>query len=274
MKDEEYQQKMVEIIDKYTSLLHDELCERWDNWQIDLDKKEIYEVIGGLMARQVTLAACLAHAPLFWNAHGGPLVLRTMVDNCIIFAWIFEEPLERVRQYIDYGLGQEKLNIEHRKKLPESEINNEIIKTMEKWLESQRYAFLTDVNVGSWAGTDMRSMAEQADCKELYNMAYNPLSAATHNMWHHICKWNLIHCPNPLHKFHRVPYVPSKFESDFSVFYSAVLYVRKIFDVFDLKTGVKIKSPSAYDFLINSVTTLENTSEEQNSNVEKNGVAE
>ena len=38
-----------------------------------------------------------------------------MVDAYITLAWIFDDPLERSRKFLLYGLGQAKLSNEHRK---------------------------------------------------------------------------------------------------------------------------------------------------------------
>ena len=50
-----------------------------------------------------------------WTAHIAPVILRAMVDTHITLAWILKDPPERSRRFIFYGLGQVKLDIEHRK---------------------------------------------------------------------------------------------------------------------------------------------------------------
>jgi hypothetical protein len=184
-----------------------------------------------------------------------------MVDGFITLAWIFVEPVDRSRKFIRYGLGQEKLDIEHRRKLMEEAGKNAdddpLIKLKEGWVNSQRFTFLTEVNVGSWSGIDVRAMAEDAGHRDLYRYAYVPFSAATHNMWHHVSRYNLIKCPNPLHAYHKVPidlFVPP----DVDYFYRAAKYVEKAFKVFDEKTGVKISLPSAFDMLERFLESLGN----------------
>ena len=39
----------------------------------------------------------------------------------------------------------------------------EIIRAMEAWINSQKWSFLVDVNVGAWAGKSTRQMAEEAE---------------------------------------------------------------------------------------------------------------
>jgi hypothetical protein len=259
MSNETLWEEIDKIVSNYVQAVTLELHERWANWTLDLAKREMHEVIGGLLARQVTMAIQLAEAPSIWNGHIAPLILRSMTDNYINLAWIFGDPLERARKFILHGLGQEKLHIEHfRAKLkadgkdPEK---NAIVQQMEEWLNTQRYTFLTEVNVGSWSGIDARKMAEEADCIDLYNYAYAPFSAATHNMWHHVAKYNLAPCPNPLHRYHKIPIVRSE-SSDIDYLYRAAKYVAKAFSLFDEKTGVQTNCASAFDDLYQAIQTF------------------
>jgi hypothetical protein len=241
------------IIDNYIRMARTELYERWKKWPLDLANREIYEVIGALLARQVTLATQLAGAPSIWNGHIAPLILRTMTETYITLAWIFGDSLDRSRKFILYGLGQEKLAIEHRKAQIEAagdDVDKDsLIKHQEAWLNSQRFAFLTEVNIGSWSGIDTRKMAEEAGCLDLYRFAYTPFSAATHSMWHHVSRYNLVICPNPLHGYHGIPIDPPM-EVDVDYFYRAAKYVEKAFKLFDEKTGIKPGVPSAFDKLV------------------------
>jgi hypothetical protein len=182
-----------------------------------------------------------------------------MVDNFITLAWIFVDPVDRSRKFIRYGLGQEKLEIEHRRALMEQEgkdpENDLLIKHKEGWLNSQRFGFLTEVSVGSWSGIDVRTMAEDAGHRDLYHYAYVPFSAATHNMWHHVSRYNLIQCPNPLHAYHRIP-IDRFPDPDIDYLYIAAKYVEKAFKLFDDKTGVRIGSHSAFVMLVEFVESL------------------
>jgi len=228
------------IIRDYINQVRDELFNRLDNWSSDFKEQEKYEVVGAILARQVNLAVELAMAPITWNPVIGPLVLRAMTDNYINLAWIFGDPFERSRQFIAYGLGQEKLQIEHlraeistAKKDPDT---NEEVKVRTAWLDSQRYIFLTEVTVGSWSGLDARKMAEAAGCIDLYNYRFQPLSSATHSTWNYIAKYNLKTCPNPLHKFHRIPIMPN-YGNDLDILLFAADLVQMAFDKFDSETA-------------------------------------
>jgi hypothetical protein len=262
MMNENQQKHLITIIQKYIEAINVELDSRWETWQIDLSKAEMHEVIGALLARMVTLATELASAPQIWNEHIAPMILRSMADAYISLAWIFGDPLERARKYVLYGLGQAKLGIEHRKAQLENDGVNVgddmIIQAAESWINMQRYIFLTEVNLGSWSDLTIRKMAEVADCVDFYNYVYTPFSAATHNMWHHIGRYNMKLCTNPLHGVHFVP-IDAALESHPDYLRLAAKYVDKAFRLFDEKTGVVIQTPSAYKELLENLLTFADT---------------
>jgi len=265
-------QELVAMADQYVQMVRDELAERWDNWTLDLVNREMFEVIGGLLARQVTLATQLAHAPSIWNGHIAPIVLRTMTDTYISLAWILGDPLDRAQKFILYGLGQEKLNLEHRKVALAADGYNPdddpLVEATETWINSQRYTFLTEVNIGSWSGKSTREMADEAGCLDLYRYAYTPFSAATHSTWVQVSRYNLVTCPNPLHGYHKVPIDPLVNYIDPDYLYRAAKYVDKSFRLFDARTGVKTSIPSALDALAESLKEFYANDQDKESDVE------
>lgn len=252
--------KVMEIIDEYVDGVRSELDVRWAAWKIDLTKTHVYEVIGGLVAREVTLATQLAQAPPVWNGHVAPLFLRAMTDAYVTLAWIFEDPESRSDQYVKYGLGQRKLWIEHLKaSLVESGEENvdehPVVKRALEYLNAERFEHLTEVSVGSWSEMPTRKMAEESGCLDLYNLAYVPFSAAVHSMWYHVASYNLVRCDSPLHQHHRIPLDP-ELEPEFDFVYRAAKYVRKTFVLFDEKTGVSVDLPSSFERLVAAMSTL------------------
>ena len=213
---------------------------------------ETHEVVGALLARQVTLSRQMAESPLVWNNHIAPLILRAMADVYISLAWVLNDPLERSRNFILYGLGQAKLQIEHRKaQIGDREPTSEekiLIEASEAWINSQRFEFLTEVNVGSWSGIPTRQMAEEADCLDFYNYVYNPFSSCTHSTWHHIARCNLRRCENPLHQYHQMP-EDLEFPIDPDYLYLSAKYLEKTFSTFDKKFEITVNEPSAFDHL-------------------------
>ena len=262
-----------ELAENYVRTVRAELSERWSNWDIDLSENEMHEVVGALLARQVTLATQLACSPSAWNGHIAPLVLRSMTDVYINLAWILEDPVQRSRQFILFGLGQEKLDIEHRrqelKREGKSDEDDVLIKAKENWINQQRYTFLVEVNVGSWSGKPTRILAEESGCLDLFRYAYTPFSAAVHSTWNHVGRYNLTQCSNPLHKYHRIP-IDRDFSPDIDYLYRAACYVEKTFQLFDEKTKNKTSLPSGLSELVRLINELGNSVESKRDGESKN----
>jgi len=109
--------RIVAAVDEYIETVRIDLQALWKRWPLDLTKKEMHEVIGALLARQVSLSTHLAMSPSAWNDHLGSLVLRSMTDAHITLAWILkDDSFSRSIKFIEFGLGQAKLQLEHVKK--------------------------------------------------------------------------------------------------------------------------------------------------------------
>ena len=66
------------------------------------------------------------------------------------------------------------------------------------------------VNVGNPLGKNLRTIADEADCREIYAMMYSPASSAVHGMYDSIDLFYSKRCINPFHCFHKIPYHWSK----------------------------------------------------------------
>jgi len=269
--DKQWWNQLNELMDKYCAIVENGLFERWEKFDVKISDSETYEVIGGLLARQATLTIHLAQTPQDWNGHIAPLILRCMVDAYINLAWILGDPRNRAKQYILYGLGQEKLFIEYLKNSQKNERDKDplvakLIDVREKWLNSQRHDFLTEVNVGSWSGLSTRKMAKEAGCEELYKFAYVPFSGVAHNMWQHISVYNLQICKNPLHKYHKVPSIPRiPLNPDFV--YRSAKYIDRSYELFDKTFNITIDTPLPLNWFVEEFNRF---IEKQNSKCKKN----
>lgn len=260
MNDELHPNAAHELITNFCTDANAELDARWAKWKIDYAQLEVHEVVGALLARQVTLATSLAQSPSLWNWGMAPVILRPMTEVYLNLKWIYEDPLNRSRAFIAYGLGQMKLRVEQLKALP---IENdkerlksveESVKPMQDWIDSQLYSFLVEVNLGKWA-ENQRDMAEQVDELEFYNHCYTPYSAGVHSMWHHVGVHNVRQCANPLHRFHRVPHVPN-LGADAYFLLLAAKYLQMVFELFDSKTSVKTEVPPAFRGVIDRIRAV------------------
>lgn len=205
-------------------------------------------VFSALVARQSALALGMAESPLTWNGHIAPLILRSMIDLLITIRWIAMSPRERSAEYVNYGLGSEKLLTAHYQKRIEEGEDSEVIRKIAEanlaWIEAQQFQMFVEVNLGSWTGTSIRKMCEETGDKDLYNFSYVPFSSAVHNMWNHVGKWNAKTCENPMHKQHSVGEIIDAWPIvDFM--FRACKYLELTLDAFDnfFEFQTKIASP-------------------------------
>ena len=249
-----------ECLATYTKNVDDELRDRWNNWKKDLVDNNIYEVIGGILARQCSLAKNFALNLGNWNGEIGPILLRTMADNHINLEWILVNPNENSQKFIIHGLGQLKLELEHQKNnLPEdNEELKEHLDNEEQFINSQQYTFLTEVNLGSWSGLSTRKMAEEADILDFYNYVYQPFSNCSHSTWAHIVKYNTTSSHNPLHRFFRHPVIYEGIEPDLTFLNLSAKYLEKSFTAFDKKYDLELSSKSSYEKLLKDLDDLMN----------------
>jgi len=228
---------LTQTIDAYVGAARAAFQRRIDDWSIDIFEKETNEAVGGLLARQLSLATNIARNPFIWNAHVLPILLRCMADVYITFCWILADPGKRSRQFIEYGLGQEKLAIEkYRESLSlESDPDADAIRFLEvreKLLDAELASFLIPVNLGAWSEMSIRDMAIEVREKQFYDIVFAQFSASVHSTWQHIWRLNLHQCTNPLHMGHRIPFDPI-LPMDPNMFATSAKYLCKTFAKFD-----------------------------------------
>lgn len=210
---EEFFEELAQIGLEYEEDLRHALLDLWRDAEFDAEFTGKHEVLDGLLFRQVNLVTSLATSPQMWSVDVGSIILRCMAETYITLEW-FNQNGERedYQRFIEYGLGQEKLLIEHGQDYLsdyEGERNAEHVEQgfedLEERLESQRYKYLIPVDVGHWANKNTRTLAKEADCEDTYNLRFNQYSGSVHGQWNTIDKHNLVKCHNPLHQYHKVP---------------------------------------------------------------------
>lgn len=259
---------LPQFIQDYCQTVLEGFETRWQQVTPEIYDNHIPEAIGGLLARQATLTIELAQAPSSWNGHIAPLVLRCQTDAHITLAWILEDPAERSVQYIHYGLGQEKLFIEHLEAEraesagDDDEMLVQMIEARKAWLSNQLAEWATEVNVGSWSGMSARDMAREIGRESLYHFAYSPFSGPVHNMWQHVGIYNVQPCTNPMHKRHLVPKVrPAPWDPDF--LYRSAKYTSDSYELFDEKLEIGTPTPLPVDYFIEHPFFAEDESGEE-----------
>jgi hypothetical protein len=251
-----FEDRLADFIRGYKDVVTRGFDDRLSKSKLEIYDKSISEVIGALMARQATLSIEMAAAPTTWNGHVAPLFLRCMVDAYITFAWILVDPKVRSMNYIEYGLGQEKLFVAYLEEALEQEPDmydadsmKEMIEVRRGWLNAQLAEWATEVNVGSWSGMSTREMAKEIGRESIYRFSYVPFSGAAHNMWQHIGIYNAEPCVNPLHKWHVLPVI-RRAPADPDFMYRAAKYLSITYELFDEKTGIQSEVQLPYDYFV------------------------
>ena len=241
-----------DMIHQFVETVTAHVYDRLEAWKHGEESRQVQEVLGGILARQATLATELATNPSIWNQHIAPLLLRPMVESCINVAWILRSLDERSRMFVNYGLGQENLLLEQAKadlrESGEEPEENPRIEEWEQWINSQRYTFLTEVNVGSWAGLSLRDMADEVNLLGIYRTDYAMWSGATHNMWHHIAHSNVQQCMNSLHGNHRIPEI-ARPAFDAVFLFKAAEYMDRTVELLDEVFEINVDVAKATDIL-------------------------
>jgi hypothetical protein len=207
--------KFQEFIEGFCNSVRVDCERRFDAFPKDLYDSDLHEVALGLLARQGSLLIELARSPGTWNGHAAPLFHRAMSDVHITLGYILKNDQQsRAKEYILGGLSEEKLQIAHlERRVQESGSSTDVellINARKMWLDSQRLEHLTIVNAGgSTFGVNTREMALAGGNSDLYDFNFTPFSACVHSMWHHVARYNLTRCGNPLHGIHLVPVLPA-----------------------------------------------------------------
>lgn len=210
-KQEESINKIYSITKEYQKELYKEIGDLWLKAKIDISNPVKDEVLGGLISRQARLATAVVSDSNIWTLDLGRIIQRCMVDTHITLSWLIKEgKQEDYEKFVEFGLGQEKLLMEHLKaRLDESDPKfkekSAEIEYRKNWIDSQLLTNFLPVNVGNWTTKNVHKMAEEAQCMDIYNLSYTPFSNTVHGMWNTLARVNLKFCLNPLHKFHRLP---------------------------------------------------------------------
>ncbi len=263
MSNDEFFSRLDRITDDFIAILQDTIKQLWNAQNHDYSLRDEYQVVFGLLSRHVTLTTRFIKAYSFWNNDMAPIIMRCLADNLINMKWIIGDISTRSDRFIKYGLGQEKLNIEHRKaqllKDGYDPYSDPLIQAQERWLSTFRFPMLTDVDLGSWSGRSVRQMAIEADCLDFYNYVYMPFSCAIHSQWNHIVKFNMRESDNPLHSSLLYPVIDDPTLDTYYLILSAKYWDRalewiKIWDMFNCPETII----GMYDWTLEKLKELDN----------------
>lgn len=248
--------KIFEFGEQFENMAQTELQNMWNDARVDLANPTRHDVIIGLLARNLQLACDVVQNPGLWIMPISTILLRCMIETQIRLTWLIKCGNDTdFKDYVEYGLGQEKLYVEHLKRLsvedrPDKKEIIEDIELREKWIRAQRSTFLLPVDIGGGnKGKDLRVMADEAGILDMHRLAYSPLSSAVHGHWNTIAGLNLTPCWNPLHGLHWLPILPHR-PISLSFVFDAVDCYSACFELVSLSlTGKETKSEAVQSYL-------------------------
>jgi hypothetical protein len=186
----------VEAIDKSPSRLYD---------------PEREEVNTGLVMKAGRDVAAALSAPDLWCSEHGAHVGRTLVENRILLAWMYQQDQASIySKYKSYGAGKAKLYALIAEELPASLRINGHSESVDRLREVSHNDDIFDrreVDISSTFadGKSLRQMAEETGLIDLYRHAYQLESGVAHSEWWSVELHAMERCRNPLHRAHLVP---------------------------------------------------------------------
>jgi hypothetical protein len=136
----------------------------------------------------------------------GRLGLRALVEAYLTFRYLCLKNDEKLwSSWRVFGAGQAKLAFlkaqEIAGDLP-SFIDEEVLHQI---ANEDRWQEFLDIDIGHWARSNLRTIAEQCGAKDVYDKYYSWSSTFVHSHWGAVRDTNFITCQNPLHRLHRIP---------------------------------------------------------------------
>jgi Family of unknown function (DUF5677) len=200
--------------------LGDDLRQLQSEAELDTFRSATDEVKLGLASRAFRLLRNFLLTPLWWSNEMAPHLIRSLVDERIVVAWLLKrDDPELFRAYKDYGAGKRKLYKLKLEELmdaegPEGDEGEDIRKLhsrLEQEVNQDTMEEFLEIDLGgTFSGKNIREMAKETDLADLYSLSYQPLSTESHGEWGSLIMFDLDHCGNPLHLYHRL----GRFDTD------------------------------------------------------------
>jgi hypothetical protein len=143
------------------------------------------------------------------SAAVGRSVLRTIVECFISLAYLIAKDDPKLwLKHRDYGSGQAKLAF--LKNLRSESVPKFIdLDRLERQANEDRWLEFSDMHLGSWSELSLRTMADEANVKDVYDGYLDICSGYVHGNWAAIRDASFATCWNPLHRLHRIPAPPN-----------------------------------------------------------------
>ena len=212
MKRTPYQEALFEFHRRATNAvrtLGDQLRDRQLETDLDPSAPESVEVRFGLASRQWRLLWYITSDIALWSDERSSSVMRGMTDTRILAAWlIHKNDPELYRKFVEFGRGRLKLYKLHYEQAVDEdglqEDMDEYLSSLEEQVNAEVLEEFQTINIGAnFAGVPIRTMADEAGLKRMYDLMYQRLSGEGHGQWDALLEHDLAPSGDPLLHGHR-----------------------------------------------------------------------
>lgn len=196
-------------ISRKISDLYREVGQRFFEVQMHTGLDARADAVFGLTLYALYLGLALIHEGAEARLEGR-LIIRALTECFITLAYLIHRDDPKLwRAYREHGNGQAKLAYLKLYELEDDELPNHVTRDeLERLANEDMWQEFTNIDLGQWAGTDLRKMSIEAGVKEVYDKYYGWPSAFVHGQWTAVRDTVFDLCVNPLHRFHRIPASP------------------------------------------------------------------
>src|SRR5690606_17416697 len=82
------------------------------------------------------------------------------------------------------------------------------LKELHTYANEDLWQEYSDIGIKPWSEKNLRKMATEAGIKDFYDKHYDWSSSYVHGNWGAVRDTVFTVCLNPLHRFHRIPFIP------------------------------------------------------------------
>lgn len=175
------------------------------------------------------------------NTIVGRSSVRVLIENYIMIKYLLKnEPTHKDiwTEFQEYGIGQFKLIVERsREQTPVRENSHVDYKYLEILVKGFKDEMFLDMDTRYFDDKNIREKAKIVDESHLYGLYYDYDSAFEHGLWGAIRESSLLHCNNPLHRYHCIPDINDE-QNLKSVWPDCVMVMNKTINVLDEIYGI------------------------------------
>jgi hypothetical protein len=205
--------RLLDVLERNVKIATEYLHSLGVRVRCDLYDPDRHEILLGLFARITRLYALIAADPNLWARDVAGIMLRCLTETGIIFVYLGKHGTDQeFTSFRQYGEGKEKLLMLH---LQDSHPDGQSLEgrgaaEIADELGGGFSPELIDIELADWTKKSTRNLAIAAGMERFYRLVYDPASSDVHGTWVSVKNTNLARCAEPLHRFHRLPPIPSR----------------------------------------------------------------